>query len=307
MISRQTSEFGAHVHLHFLVLVWSFTAILGQLISLEPVELVIYRTLIASLGALALVKWYNKDWKVSRQYAIRLLILGALIACHWITFFLAARLSNISICLAGIATTSFWTSLIEPLVNKRAIRWYETLLGMVSVVGMVVVFDVVLDQYVGLLIGVLSAILAAIFMVINGQLTHKYDHNEITFYEMTGACIFSLLVLPLYSHYVSNVPINFGVSNMDMLYILILGLVCTVYAYAGGVRIMRRLSAFVVNLTINLEPVYGMVLAVLIFADTERMGSNFYLGAGIILLSVLLYPVMRKFFGNKNLAVDITR
>ena len=268
-----------------------------------PVEIVLYRTLIASVGMYVLLKWKGIDLNVPRKDLLLILATGVIISLHWITFFLAARVSNISLCLAGLATASFWASLIEPLFNKRKIRFYESVLGLVSVAGISIIFQSTIDNYWGLIIAIISAILSATFIVINGRLIQKHNHYTITYYEMVGAFMGTVLVYPFLSSG-SGVDMPSLISGMDVVWMLILSLVCTVYAFSIGVRLMNQLSAFSINLTVNLEPVYGIVMAVLLFREEEQMGTNFYMGTGLVLISVLMYPVIRRIFHDRYLKLD---
>jgi len=296
-----------YLHLHFIVLIWGFTAILGLVIDMPPVEMVFYRTLIATLGLYIIIKSTRKSFRIntSRDYWI-ILGTGGLIAIHWITFFLSARVSNVSVCLAGLATGSLWTAFIEPLSVGRKIKGYEVLLSIVAFMGIGVIFNVEFDYLAGLLLSLLSAFMAASFSVINSKLTQKYDPYVITFYEMIGACVSIVLFFPIYgTFYVDGLQL--GGTSMDFLYLIILAVFCTVYAHSISVELMKRMSVFSINLTINLEPVYGIILALLIFGESEEMSSGFYLGTGLILASVLLYPMLNKRFKQKALSTDLMR
>ena len=294
--------------LHFLVLIWGFTAIIGLLITIPPVEVVFYRTLIAT-GGLAILMYFRKlSFHIGKSGIIYLLSTGILIAGHWILFFGSARISTASVCLAGMATTSFWTSFLEPLVLKKKIRWYEVFLGLVVISGLYVIFHFEFDHALGLALALVSAFLAALFTVINARFARVYHHYTVTFYEMAGACISIALFFPLYRLFIAeSQQLQLQLSFSDLVYISILALVCTVYAYSASIEIMKKLSAFTVNLTINLEPVYGIILAVLIFGENEKMHSGFYIGAAIILLSVLAHPFLNKYFHRKYLEIDNLR
>ena len=293
--------------LHFIVLIWGFTAILGLLITIPPVEVVFFRTLIATLGLAVLLKVRRRDILISKQTDLWVFLgTGSLIAAHWILFFLSARISNASICLAGMATCSLWTSLLEPLSHRRKIKGFEVLLSIVAFIGISIIFNVAFDFLTGLLVAVLSAFIASLFTIINGRYTNKYDPYVITFYEMMGACISVLLFYPLYLTFFSN-QIVWMPPTMDWIYLGALAIFCTVYAYSVSVELMKRLSAFSINLTVNLEPVYGIILALIIFGESEEMSSGFYLGAGLILTSVLLYPLLNRKYKKKTLTTDIIR
>ncbi|UOQ55096.1 DMT family transporter [Hymenobacter cellulosivorans] len=282
-----------YLRLHFIVLLWGFTAILGKLISVPPVELVFWRTLLASAGLGVLLTVRRQDWRVPLADAARLLAVGALVAVHWITFFLAARLSSVSVCLAGLATLALWTSLLEPLLLWRRVRAYEVGLGLLTMVGLYLVSQAELDQLLGLGVAIISAGISALFSVLNVKLVKRYSPIKLTFYEMAGACLSIVLFFPIYSrYYTQGAGLQLALKPLDWLWLLLLAGVCTVYAFSSSVELMKRLSAFVINLTINLEPVYGIVLAVLIFGTQEKMSTGFYLGTLVILFSVLIHPVL---------------
>lgn len=289
-----------YLMLHFVVLIWGFTAILGMLISIPTIEMVFYRTLLAALG-LALVFWWKKTkLRLPKKELAKILITGAIISLHWLLFFGAARVSNISVCLAGLATASFWTAFLEPMVNKTKVKWYEVFLGLLIIVGLVVIFSFELDYWLGLVMSVGSALLGAIFMVINSRLTKRGHPYIITFYEMIGAFIFTALVMLGYYLFYAEVQLQLVPTAMDWLWLVILAGFCTVYAFSVSVELMKRLTAFAVNLTVNLEPVYGILLAVLIFGEKEKMTGGFYLGATIILLSVCMYPLFNYLYKRRK-------
>ncbi|MBB6327255.1 drug/metabolite transporter (DMT)-like permease [Algoriphagus iocasae] len=282
-----------YLMLHFIVLIWGFTAILGLLISLPSIELVFYRTLIASVGVAFLFLIKKKNILLPTKDLLKVTSTGIIIALHWILFFWSARVSTASVCLAGMATTSLWTAFVEPIFNRTKIKWYEVALGLVVISGLLVIFSFESGYWLGLIMALGSALLAAVFSVINGNLTQKHSPYQITFYEMAGACLFTLLFMPIYSEFLSDgVGIQWAWEGMDWFWLLILGGICTVYAFSVSVDLMKRLSVFSINLTVNLEPVYGIVLAVLIFGESEKMTPQFYLGTAIILVSVLSYPVL---------------
>ncbi|GGG52950.1 DMT family transporter [Hymenobacter glacieicola] len=288
-----------YLRLHFIVLLWGFTAILGKLISLPPVELVFWRTLLAAAGLAGLVLVRRQSLRMPAGEALRLLGIGALVATHWITFFLAARMSSVSVCLAGMATLALWTSLLEPLLLWRRVRFYEVGLGLLTMVGLYLVSQAELDQLAGLLVAIVSAGLSALFSVFNSKLVKRHTPLRLTLYEMTGACLSIALFMPLYGRYFSEGRgVQLALSGFDWLWLLVLAGVCTVYAFSTSVELMKRISAFVVNLTINLEPVYGIMLAVLMYSlripgfGQEKLSTKFYLGTFIILLSVLIHPLL---------------
>ncbi|MFC2126160.1 DMT family transporter [Bacteroidota bacterium] len=291
-----------NLHLHFLVILWGFTAILGLLISVPAVELVFLRTLVASLGLLLILNFRKTSLNVGKRNRISYLGTGIIIAVHWMLFFGSARLSTASVCLAGMATTSFWTSLLEPLSKKRRPEMLEVFLGLLVILGLYLIFRFEFNHALGLVLALASAFLAATFTVINSRLSHTGSEYVISFYELTGACLFTLMYLLIsYMFWEGNHVSNIHPTTMDWIYIFILALACTVYPFTASIELMKRLSAFTVNLTINLEPVYGIVLAVIIFGDREKMSSGFYGGAILILISVIFYPIIKKWQHKRRL------
>lgn len=286
------TSFKSYLHLHFLVLIWGFTAIVGLMVSVSPIALVFYRTLLAALGLAVVMLLKKKKFDVTGTDLRRMLLVGCLLSSHWILFFAAARVSTASVCLAGMATTSLWTSLIEPLVNRRPVKSLEVGLGILAFAGLYVVFRFEFDHALGLGLALASALLAAMFTVANSRLVQRVSAFTITFYEMVGASIFSLLFLIAAESqgWTNNMPV--WPKGQDWIWILFLAWICTVYASTMATQLMKQFSAYLINLTINLEPVYGIALAFFYFGEKERMTEGFYLGTLLILLAVLLYPVL---------------
>jgi drug/metabolite transporter (DMT)-like permease len=297
-----SASFKDYIQLHFIIILWGFTAILGLLIKVHPVDLVFYRTLLASVGLFIIIIYRKLPLIVSSVYMAKFLGTGFIIAAHWILFFGSARVSTASVCLAGMATTSFWTSLIEPLVNNRKIRLLEVFFGLIVILGLYMIFHFEFNHALGLSLALVSALLASVFTVINSKFTHTHNQHTISFYEMAGACFITGIFIPFYHLFIGDESIFPGFpSSMDWFYLAILAFACTVYPFTVSIELMKRISAFIVNLSINLEPVYGIILAFLIFGDKERMNTGFYLGTLVILLSVVLYPVIRIYLNRRKI------
>ena len=287
------STFKDYLLLHFIVLIWGVTSILGLLISLPSLELVFYRTLLAAIGVAVLMGIRKESLRVAPMDLLKIVGVGVLISLHWIFFFWSAKVSTASVCLAGMATTSLWTSFLDPLINKKRIKPFEVALGLLVISGLLVIFQFENGYWLGLFMALAAAFLSALFSILNGRLTFRYSPYQITFYEMAAASLLALLFLPLYS-YIDGSAIQWDWKGMDWFWLLILAGICTVYAFSVSVELMKRLPVFSINLTINLEPVYGILLAVLIFGEKEKMTQEFYLGTGIIFVSVLIYPVINS-------------
>jgi len=286
--------------LHFLVMIWGFTAIVGLMVSISPVALVLYRTFFAAIGLGVVLLLSKKRFAIAGRDLASILGVGFLLSAHWMLFFASARISTASVCLAGMATTSLWTSLLEPLVNKRKISPLEVGLGILAFAGLYVVFRFEFDHALGLGLAIASAMLAASFTVANSRLVQRIDAWVITFYEMSGASLFSLLFLGISESKNWNGGAPFIPARGDWVWILFLALVCTVYASTMATQLMKQFSAYLINLTINLEPVYGIALAFFIFGEKERMTQGFYMGTLLILLAVILYPLLTTTAMRKN-------
>ncbi len=295
----QKASFTDYFQLHFIVLIWGFTAILGKL--LEPLDssaVVLFRTLLAVFGLSVVLLIRKQNIRVSPADRWKLLATGGIIGLHWVLFFLAARLSNVSVCLAGMATSSLWASVLEPLLLRRRVRPIEVALGAVVMAGLYLIFRFEFDKVVGLSVAVGSAMLSSLFTIINSRFTHRIDALVISFYEMAGALLGALILWLMVQQF--DTPGTGAVGQYapqtmaQWLWLVILSMVCTVYAYTVGVRLLRKFSPYLAILTVNLEPVYGIILAVLIFGDTEHMTSGFYIGTLVILIAVLAYPFLNN-------------
>ena len=274
-----------YLHLHLIVFIWGFTAVLGALISIDAIPLVWYRMSLATLFIGGFVIFTKAKLRFSRTTILGFCFAGFLIALHWLTFFGAIKASNVSITLAVMSTGAFFNAFLEPLIYLRRIVGYEVLLGVLAMVGVYIIFEVETQYLTGLLLALASSFLGAMFTVINGKYAVKYSAVSITFYELGfGAlCISGYL---LYSGDFFS-PEFFVLSTQDWLLLLLLASVCTAYAFIASVHVMKWLSPFTVVLTVNLEPVYGILLALVILGDTEQMSAQFYYGAILILLAVL--------------------
>lgn len=284
-------NFKNHLHLHLIVFIWGFTAILGELITLDALPLVWTRILIAVGFVFLFIKLSKRSLVLNIKTITLFFICGFVIAIHWLTFFHAIKISNISITLACISTGAFFTSLLEPIFYKRKIIWYEVFLGIMVVVGLLIIFSFETQYIEGILTALLSAALSATFSIINGKFANKYDSLIISFYELLGGLFVLTVFLFLLGDFNAQV---FNFQGFDWLWLLILGSVCTAYPFIATIDIMKYLSPYTVMLTINLEPIYGTILAVILFTENEKMTPAFYIGAIIILSTVILNTYFKK-------------
>lgn len=296
-ITPYTTAVRDMLQLHLVVLAWGFTAILGKLITLPAVEVTVWRTALAAAGLALIAIFSGMPLRVPRRVLLHLLGTGLLIGWHWMLFFLSARLSTASVCLAAMPTVMIWCSLIEPLMNGTR-RWSkeELLTGVVMVGAVWIIYQFEFRHWFGFTVGLASAFLAALFAIINKFLAEKHPPVIICGYQMVGACLACVVLLPLFSGGKLALP-----SAPDFLWLLVLSQVCTVGAYIGYLDVLRRVSVFTVNVIYNMEPVYGIILAALIFGEKERMSGGFYLGAGIIIAIVMVMPWVQR---QRSAAVD---
>lgn len=288
----QSANFKNHLHLHFLVLIAGFTAILGELITIKAVSLVWYRMVFAFVFMGVYLKITKVRLKIKPKALLRFSIAGIIIALHWITFFGAIDHANISIALAMFSTGAFFAALIEPIVYKRAFIWYEIVFGLVVVIGVFIITQSEIKYLTGIVLGISSAFFSSLFAVLNGSFLKHDAPQVISFYEFLSGLLFTSLYLVLFDNGFSK-PF-FNISLSDFSYLLVLASICTAYAFVAAVNIMKVISPYSVVLTYNLEPVYGIVLAVILFPEKEKMSLSFYGGAFAIISVVLLNSLVRR-------------
>ena len=279
-----------YITLHFLIFIWGFTAILGALISLEAIPLVWYR-LTLTIPFLLLWYWFKRiSIRIDTKAFFRFLFLGGVIALHWFSFFHAIKVSNVSVTLISLSTGAFFASILEPFFFKRRISYSEVVFGILIVVILYMMFRGDSFNIHGMLWGLMAAFTSALFSVINGLYVRTYKPEVITLYEFSfGAIIISILLL-----YRGKFNLEFfQLSTMDWVYLLILASICTAYAGLTSIKLMKFLSPYTIMLSINLEPVYGIILALLIFGEKEQMSTIFYIGAVLILTIVVLNSYLK--------------
>jgi len=285
--------------LHWIVFIYGFTAILGKLITLDAIQLVWYRMLIAFLALGILLKMRGRNLNIGLTTVLRLTGIGLIVASHWITFFYSLKISTISIALGCLASTALITSLLEPALTRQKLSWLEVFTGLIIILGLYLIFRFEMNHIKGIIAALTSALLAGLFTVLNKRMLNRHRPLVISFYEMGGGFIGITLFLFVTGSFQAGVPHPIW---SDWIFLVILGVVCTAYAFASSVKVMDVLSAYTVVLTTNLEPVYGILLAYTIFGDSELMSAGFYIGTAIILTAVFLFPVLkhRKIISKKR-------
>lgn len=274
--------------LHLTVLIFGLTGVLGKLIQADEIIIVFYRLAIAVIGIYAYFKLSGYRINFSKEAIRETWYVGIIVGVHWITFFGSIKLSNVSVALICFSSGAFFTSLIEPIYFKRKLDWRETLMGLLTILGIFYVCkepgkSIFQSQYIaGMLLSFFSASLSSWFTVINGKLINKGRRaKNVSFLELIFAFLFLVLVVSYQYH--DQLWQLTDLSMEDWCYITILGLLCTSFAYIVSVDVMKELSPYTVVMAVNLEPVYSILLAVIIWPDTEKMAPSFYFGAVIIL------------------------
>jgi drug/metabolite transporter (DMT)-like permease len=288
----------AYIQLHIAVFLFGFTAILGKLISLEGLILVAYRIAITIVSLLIILGGWKKIGEIPRQDIKKLIAIGILVGLHWTTFFASIKVSNISIALSCLAASPFFTSIIEPIFMKRKIRFSEIILASMVVLGFAFIFDMRGKFLLGMILGILSALGAATFSVMNKTIVDKYEPFSIMLVEFLAGFAFLIALCPLYLYFFPNTKLIPSASDWG--YLLILALLCTTFAYTLSILALKYVSAFTSSLTINLEPVYGILFAYWGFDESKELSTNFYIGTGIVLLSVFLNPLINKVLNLKT-------
>ena len=273
------------LHLHFIVFIWGFTAILGALISIDAVPLVWYRVLIASSVLYLVLRLRKVKFHENWADLLKLAVGGLIVALHWVTFFHAIKISTVSTTLISLSSSAFFVVLIKPFFERKRFQWYELFLALVAIVGFVIIFRSETLYTEGILVALISAFLVALFAVMNSLFIRKYSASKISFYELFFAMIFLSVLLLVQGAFTADF---FSLSQMDWMYLVVLAVVCTAYPFVVATNLLKKMSPFTIVLTNNLEPVYGIILALLIFGDKEMMSTEFYLGALVILSCVIL-------------------
>ncbi len=290
-----------YFHLHFLVFIAGFTAILGELISISAVPLVWYRMLIATILMAIYIRIMRIKINIPSRYILRFCIAGIIIALHWITFFGSIKVANVSIALAMFSTGAFFASFIEPIIFKRRVIWYEIIFGLLVIIGVFIITKSEIKYLTGIILGILSAFLSSLFAVINGKFLERNSATVISFYEFLGGVVFISVFIPIFGDGFSFE--FFRLSGSDYGYLFILASICTAYAFIASVYIMKYISPFTVILTYNLEPVYGIILALTLFPQSEIMSTQFYVGAIIIITVVILNGIIKNSKRSKRIAI----
>ncbi|MDG1158098.1 MAG: DMT family transporter [Flavobacteriales bacterium] len=282
------SKYKYLILLHLIVFIFGFTGILGELITLPAVNLVFFRCLIAMVVIFLFALLSKRIKRFDTITSLKMLGIGVLTAIHWILFFASIKLSTVSVAVSIMASTALWVALFEPLVTKRKILASEIILGVMVIIGLMIIFSFETKYILGLSVALISAMFAAVFSTFNAQMVKRIDSVNLGFYEMTSATVVVGAYLLLKGE------MSFDISTNDVLWLLVLGIVATAFAFVISIEVMKELSPFTVGLTINLEPIYTIILALIIFGSDEKMTWGFYVGTAILILAIFLDTLVRR-------------
>jgi drug/metabolite transporter (DMT)-like permease len=276
----------AFLQLHMAVFLAGFTGILGRLITLNEALLVWYRLLITVLTLWVLYLLQRKFHRVSLAGVARIMGVGVIVALHWVTFYGSIKYANISVGLVCFSATGFFTAILEPLITRKPFNKNELLLGLMVMVGIYLIFHFDPQFKTGIILGIISALFGSLFPVFNRLLVQEHKPETVTLYELSGGFLFLTILLPFYLHYIPADHLFPTIADMGWL--LVLGWFCTVWAFNLSMTSLKKISAFTVNLTYNLEPIYGIALAFIVYREDKLLSGMFYIGLLLILLSVFL-------------------
>lgn len=269
--------------LHFIVLIWGFSPILGRFITCSTMQLVWFRILF-TLALITIYIFFTKtSLKVNLKTLLKLAGIGIVIAIHWLCFYGAIKASNVSVTMAAFSTLTLFTALIEPLILKRKVLWYELLIGLIIIGAICLIFSVEITFWQGIILGILAAFTGAIFSVCNSLMIKETNSTAISYIELW----FAVIGLSIYLGCTGGFTSEFFVLNdQAILGLILLAGICTAFPFIASVSLMKHLSPYTINLTVNLETVYGIVLAIFIYKENKELSPTFYIGVTIILLAV---------------------
>lgn len=285
------TELKNYLYLHFLVFIWGFTAILGALISIDAIPLVWYRMFFAVILVFIYFIVKKKSLTVGPKALLKFFISGVIIAVHWIFFFSAIKVANVSVALIALSTGALFTSFLEPLFFRRRINFLELLFGLIVIAGLYIILNFEGEYTLGIIYALIASFLSVLFTVLNGLYVRKHTAEVISFYQLLFGVGFITIYVLFTTGFSSE---QFALKSSDFIYLFILSSICTAYAFIVSVKIMKHLTPYTVILTLNLEPVYGIILAVLIFGEKEKMSLQFYVGATVILLIVVINGILKN-------------
>ncbi len=276
----------ALIQMHVAVLLWGFTGVIGKAITLSAPVLVWYRMLLTALF-MAVILFYRKEWvPVERKDKWRLIWIGCLMGLHWVAFYGSIKYSSISVALVCLSTASIFTSLLDPFVNKGKHNYREFILSIITIIGVYFIYQFQQLYWKGIILGIIAAVLSSWFVVLNKKIATKYPARTMVFYEMAAGWAMLTLLIPFQVMYMTDVALL--PTSADWIWLVVLSLCCTVWSQSLALNALKHISAFTSTLSVNMEPVYGILLAFVFFGEHKDLDAKFYIGMLLILSSVVL-------------------
>jgi drug/metabolite transporter (DMT)-like permease len=292
---------GALTRLHTAVFLWGFTGVLGRAISLNEGWLVWWRMFITAISLWILFYFLKSIRKVSLRGFLKIAAVGTVLSLHWLTFYGSIKYANVSIALTCLSTTGLLSAVIEPLFFRRRVNMYELVLGVFALAGIALIYATNLSFSTGIYVGLISAVLTVLVSVMNKKLIDGYAPETITLYQLTGGFLGLSILMPFYNYLfpsAQNIP-----QHIDWFWLIILSWCCTIFTFMLYINALKKVSAFTANLTLTLEPVYGIILAFIIYHENTTLSHYFFFGFGLILIAVFL-QMFRLIQEQRKLPVD---
>ena len=290
----------ALLKLHLAVFLWGFTGVLGRLISLNEGLLVWYRLLITIITLYFLMRSNNELQSVLPKQRWQLFSIGGIVALHWCFFYGSIKYSNVSIALTCLSSTGLFTAVLEPAITGKKMVVAEILLGLVAIAGIYLIFHFDPQYKIGIILGIVSSVLSCVFSIFNKTQVSYNAPRTVMLYELTGGFLLLTLLMPFYLYLLPTRHLVPG--RMDMIWFVLLSWICTILAMDLSLQALQKVSAFTQNLTLNLEPIYGIILAFVVYKENKYLSQWFYLGFTLILLAVVL-QMIRVINSRKKLAI----
>ena len=277
----------ALLQLHAAVFLWGFTGVLGRAITLNSAMLVWWRMLITAISLWVLYFFLGKIKRIQPKAGLLIAFIGTILALHWVCFYASIKLSNVTIALTCLSTTALIASIVEPLILKKKFDRIEIVLGLFAVAGILIIYNTHLQFSIGIVVGLLSSLLTVLVSVLNKKIIDDYEPEQITLYQLSGGFVGLTILLPLFQflfHEKMTVP-----GFWDWTWLVILSWVCTILTFFLYIRALKKVSAFTMNLTLTLEPVYGIILAFAIYKENKEVSQWFYVGFALITIAVVFH------------------
>jgi drug/metabolite transporter (DMT)-like permease len=277
----------ALLQLHTAVFLWGFTGVLGRTITLNSTMLVWWRMLITAISLWVLFLFLGKIKKIQPKAGLMISLIGTILALHWVCFYASIKLSNVTIALTCLSTTALIASIVEPLILKKKFDRIEIVLGLFAIAGILIIYNTHLQFSIGIVVGLLSSLLTVLVSVLNKKIIDDYEPEQITLYQLSGGFVGLTILLPLFQYLF---PEKMAVPDFwDWIWLIILSWVCTILTFFLYIRSLKKISAFTMNLTLTLEPVYGIILAFAIYKENKEVSQWFYVGFALISIAVVFH------------------